>query len=152
MSYYVKSKDGTKLYVEDINQNSNKTIVFLHGWPGSHELFEYQYDYFIKEGYRCIGIDQRGLGKSDKPSKGYDYNTLADDVKEVVEKLCLKDICLVGHSTGGAIAIRYMARHKGFSVSKLVLCAAAAPSLIRRKNFPYGIKKDVVDKIGRAHV
>lgn len=52
MSYYVKSKDGTKLYVEDLNKNSNKTIVFLHGWPGSHELFEYQYDYFIKEGYR----------------------------------------------------------------------------------------------------
>ncbi|WP_195966563.1 alpha/beta hydrolase [Clostridium sp. 1001283B150210_160208_E6] len=147
MSYYVKSKDGTKLYVEDLNKNSNKTIVFLHGWPGSHELFEYQYDYFIKEGYRCIGIDQRGFGKSDKPPKGYDYNTLADDVKEVVEKLCLKDICLVGHSTGGAIAVRYMARHKGFNVAKLVLCAAAAPSLIKRRDFPYGIKKEVVENI-----
>ena len=63
MSYYVKSKDGTKLYVEDLNKNSNKTIVFLHGWPGSHELFEYQYDYFIKEGYRCIGIDRKRFWK-----------------------------------------------------------------------------------------
>jgi non-heme chloroperoxidase len=47
-------------------------------------------------------------------------------------------------SLGGAIAIRYMARHNGYGVSKLALFAAAAPSLIKRPNFKYGIEKEVV--------
>ena len=67
---------------------------------------------------------------------------------KIVEVLSLDDFTLLGHSTGGAIAIRYMARHDGFGVSKLVLCAAAAPSLIQRQYFPYGLeKKDVIDII-----
>ena len=124
-----------------------ETIVFLHGWPGSHKLFEYQFDYLSQKGYRCIGLDQRGFGKSDKPAYGYDYNTLADDVKAVVNQLDLKGFTLLGHSTGGAIAIRYMARHNGCGVSKLALCAAAAPSLIKRPDFHYGLNKSNVDNI-----
>ena len=56
----------------------------------------------------------------------------------------LHNITLLGHSTGGAICVRYMARHKGFGISKLVLCAAAAPSLIQRPYFPNGLKKEDV--------
>lgn len=150
MGYYVKVNENVKVYVEDINIECKETIVFLHGWPGSHKLFEYQFDYFLRKGYRCVGLDQRGFGKSDKPAYGYDYNTLADDVKAVVEQLGLKDFTLVGHSTGGAIAIRYMSRHNGFGVSKLVLCAAAAPSLIKRVDFHYGLNKSAVDNIIRT--
>ena len=98
-------------------------------------------------GYRCIGIDTRGFGDSDKPYDGYDYDRLSDDVRCVVEALNLRDFTLAGHSTGGAIAIRYMARHKGYGVSKLVLISAAAPSLIKRKNFPYGLDREEVVKI-----
>ena len=65
----------------------------------------------------------------------------------VVEELGLCDFTLLGHSNGGAIACRYMGRHKGFGVSKLVLVAAAAPSLIKRQNFPYGVDKEVVLQI-----
>ena len=70
-------------------------------------------DYLVDKGYRCIGIDQRGFGSSDRPVCGYDYDTLSDDVKAVVDTLCLDNFVLLGHSTGGAIAIRYMARHNG---------------------------------------
>ena len=148
MGYYIEVQGNVKIYIEDLNEEAHKTIVFLHGWPGSHRLFEYQFDYLSKKGYRCIGIDQRGFGESDKPLYGYDYNRLADDVRCVVEELGLYNFTLLGHSTGGAIAIRYMARYKGFErVSKLILCAAAAPSLIKRSYFPYGIKKEEVDDI-----
>lgn len=148
MGYYVKVEPDVKIYVEDLNEEGKKTIVFLHGWPGSHKLFEYQFNVLPKMGYRCIGIDQRGFGESDKPFKGYDYDRLADDVRKTVEVLSLDDFTLLGHSTGGAIAIRYMARHNGFGVSKLVLCAAAAPSLIKRQYFSYGLeKKAVIDII-----
>lgn len=147
MGYYVKLQSGVKIYVEDINPEGKKTILFLHGWPGDHNLFEYQFNVLPKEGYRCIGIDQRGFGESDKPFSGYDYDTLSDDVFGVVEALKLKNFTLAGHSTGGAIAIRYMARHNGDGVSKLALFAAAAPSLIKRSYFPYGITREAVEDI-----
>ena len=147
MGYYIKVDANVKVYVEDLNPKGNKTILFLHGWPGSHKLFEYQFDMLPKMGYRCIGIDTRGFGLSDKPWNGYEYNRLSDDVRCVIDTLKLHDITLAGHSTGGAIAIRYMARHQGYGVSKLALFAAAAPSLIKRPNFPYGLDKETVLQI-----
>lgn len=147
MGYYVRVEPNIKIYVEDLNPEGKNTILFIHGWPGSHNLFEYQFDQIPKKGYRCIGIDIRGFGNSDKPYRGYDYDRLSDDVRCVVDELELHDFTLAGHSTGGAIAIRYMARHKGYGVSKLALFAAAAPSLIKRPNFPYGSEKEDIIKI-----
>lgn len=147
MGYYVKVEPGVKNYVEDLNPTGSKTILFLHGWPGSHKLFEYQFDQLPRLGYRCIGIDTRGFGNSDKPWGGYGYDRLADDVRCVIEALDLEDITLAGHSTGGAIAVRYMARHRGHGVSKLALFAAAAPSLIQRPYFPHGLPKEAVTDI-----
>lgn len=147
MGYYIKVEQNVKIYVEDLNPDGEKTILFLHGWPGNHNLFEYQFNQLPKLGYRCIGMDQRGFGKSDKPYEGYDYDRLSDDVRCVVSALKLQDFILAGHSTGGAIAVRYMGRHKGYGVSKLALFAAAAPSLIKRPNFPYGLEEEEVIKI-----
>lgn len=147
MGYYIEVEPNVKIYVEDLNPEGKKAILFLHGWPGSHKLFEYQFDQLPKMGYRCIGMDTRGFGKSDKPWGGYDYDRLADDVRSVVDALKLQGFTLGGHSTGGAIAIRYMARHNGYGVSKLALFAAAAPSLIKRSYFPYGLPKEAVDEI-----
>jgi non-heme chloroperoxidase len=127
MGYFVTVESGVNLYVEDINPGGNKTIVFIHGWPLSHKQFEYQFDVLPGLGYRCIGIDWRGFGNSDKPMSGYNYNQLADDIRSVIDALQLKNFTLAGHSTGGAIAIRYIARHNGYGVSKLVLISAAAP-------------------------
>lgn len=144
MGVYVKTNTNVKIYVEDLNPEGSKTILFIHGWPGDHSLFEYQFNELPKHGYRCIGIDCRGFGLSDKPWDGYDYDTLADDVRAVIDAMGLQNITLSGHSTGGAIAIRYMARHAGYGVSKLALFAAAAPSLIQRPYFPYGLPKQAV--------
>jgi non-heme chloroperoxidase len=144
MGYFINGKNGVKLYVEDLNPEYEKTILFLHGWPGNLNLFEYQFDQLPNYGFRCIGVDTRGFGNSDKPFHGYDYDTLADDIRCVIDELELKNITLVGHSTGGAIAIRYMGRHHGHGVSKLGLFAAAAPSLIKRPNFPHGLEEQTV--------
>ena len=125
MGYFVGVEQGVNIYVEDLNPEGSKTIVFIHGWPLNHKQFEYQFDVLPAMGYRCIGIDWRGFGKSDKPLSGYNYDRLADDIHTVVVTLQLNNITLAGHSTGGAIAIRYMARHSGYGVSKLVLIDAA---------------------------
>ena len=94
MGYYVNVEPNVKIYVEDLNPTGKKTILFLHGWPGSHKLFEYQFNQLPMMGYRCIGIDTRGFGNSDKPWRGYDYDRLADDVRCVIDTLKLHDIIL----------------------------------------------------------
>lgn len=147
MGYYVDVESDVFVYVEDINPTGSKTIFFIHGWPGDHTLFEYQYNQLPKLGYRCVGMDIRGFGQSARPWSGYDYNRLSDDVRAVVDSLQLSNFILGGHSTGGGIAVRYMARHQGYGVSKLALFAAAAPSLIQRPYFPYGLTEQAVFNI-----
>lgn len=147
MGYYVLVEPEVKIYVEDVNPDGKKAILFIHGWPADHNLFEYQFDLLPRMGYRCIGIDIRGFGKSDKPWKGYSYDVLADDIRGVVDALELDDFILAGHSVGGAIAIRYMSRYDGYGVCKLALFAAAAPSFTKRPGFPYGLEKEDVSKI-----
>lgn len=144
---FVRVESDVKVYVEDINPGGRKTILFIHGWPVNHRMFEYQFDQLPQMGYRCIGMDVRGFGQSDKPWNGYGYDRLADDIRCVVEALRLQDFTLAGHSTGGAVAIRYMARHREYQASKLALFAAAAPSLIQRPYFPYGLKPEDVDQM-----
>jgi non-heme chloroperoxidase len=144
---YIEVESGIRVFVEDINPNGNPTVIFIHGWPVNHQMFEYQFDQLPRYGFRCIGLDLRGFGKSDRPWTGYSYDRLADDVRVVIETLCLQDVMLVGFSIGGAIAIRYMARHAGYGVSKLVLLAAAAPVFTRRPDYPYGLPKEEVNAL-----
>lgn len=147
MELLIKSESDVRIYVNDINPSGQKAILFIHGWPANHKMFEYQYDQLVPMGYRCIGVDTRGFGNSDKPLTGYNYDRLADDILCVVKALKLHDFTLAGHSTGGAIAIRYMARHRGYEVARLALFASAAPSLVQRPGFPYGQKTEAVEKI-----
>lgn len=146
MGYYVRVEPGVKLFVEDINPAGSKTIVFLHGWPLNHKQFEYQFHVLPAMGYRCIGIDWRGFGKSDKPMGGYLYNRLADDIRRVIDVLQLDSFTLVGHSTGGSIAIRYMSRHQGYGVSELVLVDAAAPIGFTAETAEHYLKEALNDR------
>lgn len=147
MGYYIQVEANVKVFVEDINPEGQEAILFIHGWPANHKMFEYQFDQLGRMGYRCIGVDTRGFGKSDKPMSGYSYDRLADDIFCVVQALDLQGFTLAGHSTGGAIAVRYMARHNGYGVARLALFASAVPSLIQRPYFPYGLPKEEVNKI-----
>lgn len=146
MELCIKAEPDVKLSVNDLNHCGKKTILFIHGWPANSQMFEYQYNPLISQGYRCIGVDTRGFGRSDKPLTGYHYDRLADDIHCVIKSMNLQNITLLGHSTGGAIAVRYMSRYRGFGVSRLVLCAGAVPSLIKRQNFPYGQDADDIRK------
>lgn len=98
-------------------------------------MFEYQFTELPNHGYRCIGIDLRGFGDSDKPWNEYNYDTMADDVKTVLDTLNIENATLVGFSMGGAISIRYMARHNGAHIQKLALLGAAALALPNDRTF-----------------
>lgn len=147
MKYYIKVEKDVKILVEDINSDLGNTIMFVHGWPLNHNMYEYIIEYFASKGHRCIAIDLRGYGNSDKPYTGYDYNTMAMDIRLVIEALKLSNITLVGHSMGGAICSRYMSKFNSDKVSRLCLLSAAAPKWVQSSNWPYGYTVDNVNKL-----
>ncbi len=142
---FIEIEPDINLHIRDWGKG--KTIVFIPGWPLSHEMYEYQFTQLPLHNFRCIGITMRGFGKSSKPWGEYNYDVFADDLKSVIEKLNLSDITLAGHSMGGAICLHYMARHKGAGVSKLALFGAAAPSFTKKTGFPYGLAPEAVDEL-----
>lgn len=144
---YIEVEPGVRIFVEDINPGGSKTVLFLHGWPLNHNTFEYQYNVLPQHGFRCVGVDMRGYGNSSKPWGGYGYNRMADDIRVVVESMGLENFTLAGHSMGGAIAIRYMARHNGYRVGRLALLSAAAPSFTQRLGYSYGMTRQQVDML-----
>ena len=149
---YVNVDEGVSLYVEDIGSESGakdvlKPVLFIHGWPLSHEMFEYQFMALHKSGYRCIGIDLRGFGRSDKPWTSYNYDLFADDIKQVISAFNLQGVTLVGFSMGGAIVMHYIAKYFSELVSKVVFMGAAAPSFTKRENYPYGLEKSACDDL-----
>ena len=150
---FVTVEPGVRVFVSDLNPDAgSRPVLFLHGWPLHHGMFEYQYNVLPAYGYRCIGMDYRGYGQSDKPWGGYAYDRLADDVAAVVEALGLQDAALVGFSIGGPISIRYLSRHANHQctrIRKLALIDAAAPAFARRPDNPYGMPADQINDLIR---
>ena len=147
---FVNVENGVSIYVEDTGNlssanNAGKSVLFIHGWPLSHKMFEYQFMELHKHGYRCIGIDLRGFGRSDRPWTMYNYDVFADDIKQVITALNLQGITLVGFSMGGAIAMHYVAKYFSELVSKVVFMGAAAPCFTKREDYPYGLEKSACD-------
>lgn len=142
---YINVEPGVDVFVQD--WGSGKPIVFISGWPFDHRCYEYQFNQLPKHGYRCIGIDMRGFGKSDRPWQGYDYDTFADDIHKVLRHLNLDHVTLVGHSMGGAISIRYVTRHRGERVAKLALLGAAAPIWTQRPDYKHGLTVDACNEL-----
>lgn len=149
---YIYVNKQVKIAVEELNPQGKKTILFIHGWPLSHKIFEYQTDVLASQDYRIVLMDLRGFGQSDTTVNGYSYVGLAKDLYKVIESLHVNTLTLVGFSMGGAIAIRYMSLFKGYKISKLVLLGAAAPSFTQHAGYPYGLTKEEVNAlIGRTY-
>lgn len=151
---YIKTGDqrhheSVNLFYEDYGQG--QPVVFIHGWPLDHQMWEYQLTDLPGRGLRCIAYDRRGFGKSSKPYDGYNYDTFADDLKAVLEQLDLQNVTLVGFSMGAGEVARYMSRHGGARVAKVVLAGGVTPYLLKTDDNPDGVDRstfdDMVDKI-----
>lgn len=139
---FLETADGTKLYFAD--WGSGKPLVLIHGWAMGADMWEYQVPYLTAHGMRCIVYDQRGCGRSDQPSRGYDFDTLADDLATVMEKLDLREATLAGFSLGGGVIARYLTRHGGDRVARSVLVASNTPCLLKSAENPEGMDRSVV--------
>jgi len=139
---YIEVEKNVKLHVTDLGEG--QPIVLIHGWPLNDAMYEYQYQYLVRKGFRVIGISLRGFGKSDRPYGKYDFDVFSDDIKVVLEKLKIENAVLGGFSMGGAVTLHYVAKYNSAHVSKLALFAPAAPSWKQRPGFPMGVPDDVV--------
>lgn len=140
---YIETAPNVQLYVKDYGQG--KPVILIHGWPLSNEMWEYQIDALIENNFRVITYDRRGFGKSSQPWDGYDYDTLTDDLKAIIEHLDLSDAALVGFSMGGGEVVRYFSRHGGKGISKAVLIASVTPFQLQTDTNPDGVPQEKYD-------
>jgi non-heme chloroperoxidase len=136
------------LYYND--WGDGQAVVFSHGWPLSADAFEDQMFFLASHGYRCIAHDRRGHGRSSQPWAGNDMDTYADDLAKLVEKLDLRNVIHVGHSTGGGEVARYIGRHGTERVDKAVLIGAVPPLMLKTDGNPGGLPIEVFDQIRRG--
>ncbi len=121
------------------------TIVLIHGWPADLRMWEYQLNELPLHGVRVVAYTRRGFGLSEQPWDGYDYDTLAADLKAVLDQLDLQEVTLVGFSMGGGEVVRYMSRYGGARVKKVALVSAVTPYLLQTSDNPDGVPQATFD-------
>ena len=143
----ITTKDGTEIYYKD--WGTGPAVTFSHGWPLNADMWDGQMLFLEQNGFRVVAHDRRGHGRSSQPSSGNDMDGYADDLAAVIEALDLKEVTLVGHSTGGGEVARYIGRHGTSRVAKAVLIAAVPPLVVKTDANPEGLPIELFDE-GRA--
>jgi non-heme chloroperoxidase len=141
-------KDGTKIYYKDWGKGP--VITFSHGWPLNSDAWDNQLFFFAQNGFRVVAHDRRGHGRSSQPWSGNDMNGYADDVAAVIETLDLKDITMVGHSTGGGEVARYIGRYGTTRVAAAVLIGSVPPVMVKSVANPEGLPIEVFDGLRKS--
>ena len=151
MPYITVGKENSgniELYYED--HGTGKPVVLIHGYPLSGASWEKQLPVLLDAGYRVITYDRRGFGRSSQPTTGYNYDTFAEDLQEVITHLNLRDFALVGFSMGGGEVARYIGKYGSKGVTKAVFISSVPPYLIKTADNPEGVDASVFEGIQKA--
>jgi pimeloyl-ACP methyl ester carboxylesterase len=145
----IRTRDGVELYYRD--WGTGRPVVFLAGWTLTSEMWAYQMQPLSEQGLRCIAYDRRGHGRSSDPGRGYDIDTLADDLAAVLDALDLRDVTLVGHSMASGELTRYLSRHGAGRIARLVFLAPMTPFLLKTPDNPDGIDGSYFEQVRNQH-
>lgn len=146
----IVTEDGTQIYYKDWGEGP--VVMFSHGWPLNADAWDGQMLFLAQHGYRVIAHDRRGHGRSSQASSRNDMDGYADDLAALIQVLDVRDVTLVGHSTGGGEVVRYLGRHGSERVAKAVLLGAVPPLMVTTSNNPDGLPKEVFDGLRTALV
>jgi len=141
----VRDRSDVELYFED--HGTGQPVVLIHGFPLSGRSWEKQEAALIEAGYRVIAYDRRGFGASGKPYEGYDFDTLAGDLDNLMTDLDLTDAVLVGFSMGGGEVARYLGTYGSGRVAKAAFLSSITPALGKSDDNPEGVDKGVFEGI-----
>ncbi|GGQ18427.1 non-heme chloroperoxidase [Actinomadura coerulea] len=142
---FVTTRDGNEIFYKD--WGSGQPVLFIHGWPLNADAWEDQMKMVADHGYRGIAHDRRGHGRSSQPFDGYDFDTFADDLNDLINHLDLRDVTLVAHSMGGGELARYIGRHGTGRVGKAVLLSAITPAMLQTGDNPEGVPEQAFEEI-----
>jgi len=140
--------EPVNIYYEDLGKG--KPLVFIHGWPLSGAMWEYQVTELTGKGFRCVTYDRRGFGRSDKPYSGYDYDTMAGDLKTLLDELDLEDVTLIGFSMGGGEIAKYFKHYGDAHIAKVVLVSSVLPYMLQTEDNPDGVPQAIFDDIAKG--
>jgi pimeloyl-ACP methyl ester carboxylesterase len=131
-SHHTATVNGIQLHY--VMGGKGDPVVLLHGWPETWYSWHRVMPDLAKN-YTVIVPDLRGLGDSSKPPTGYDGKTVAEDIHQLVGKLGLKTIFLVGHDIGTQVAYSYAAAHPT-EVKKLAVMELTIPGFVPAGRMP----------------
>jgi non-heme chloroperoxidase len=135
---FIQARDGINLRVKDMG--TGDPVILIHGWPLTGDMWEHQTLALVEAGYRVITYDRRGFGQSSHPATGYDYDTFANDLADIIKALGVKKAALVGFSMGGGEVARYLGTYGSAHVSRVVLVASVVPYLLKDESHPDGVE------------
>jgi len=138
---HTSGPNSTELYYYE--QGHGQPVVLIHGWPLSHRMWESQITALSEAGYRVIAYDRRGFGQSGHPVSGYDYDTFAADLNDVMTRLDLRNAVIAGFSMGGGEVARYIGRYGSGRVAKAMLLGAVPPFMLKTADNPEGIDESL---------
>lgn len=118
-----------KVELNVIDEGNGKTVLLLHGWSQTAEMFRDQID-FLKRDHRVVAFDMRGHGLSEKPKHGYRISRLSKDLHDLIESLKLNNIIMLGHSMGCSVIWSYIDLFGTKKISKLIFVDQQATMLI----------------------
>lgn len=143
---YCQTRDGTMLRYKELGEG--RPVILIHGWPLSGDSWDPIMIRLAESGYRSIAYDRRGFGRSDHAACGYDYDTFADDLADVMKAAgATDDAALVGFSMGGGEVARYMSKHGGNGVSQTILISSVVPYMLQTEDNPDGVPQSTFDQM-----
>ena len=143
---YAETRDGTEIYYKD--WGTGDPVILIHGWPLSADSWDPITDALAHGGHRVIAYDRRGFGRSDQPWTGYDYDTFADDLADIMDATgATENVSLIGFSMGGGEVARYMSRYQGKGVDRVALLSSVVPYLLHADDNPDGVPQATFDRM-----
>ena len=148
----VGTENNAPIEIHYEDHGSGDPVVMVHGYPLNGNSWERQERELLARGFRVITYDRRGFGRSSQPTVGYDYNTFAADLNDLLEHLDLSGVVLVGFSMGSGEVTRYLGTYGSSRVRKAALLAAIPPFLLKTDDNPEGVDRQVFEDIKAAIV
>ena len=142
---FIRGAGGVELFYRD--WGAGRPVVFVASWSLPSDSWGYQMLALVEAGYRAIAFDRRGHGRSLDPGRGYDFDTLADDIAAVLDALDLRGAVLVGHSMGCNEILRYLSRHGDARVAGAALLGTMTPFALKTGDNPDGIEAAVFEDV-----